>query len=76
MNDAQRMLFDEFQSETNHYASNELNKLISVHTSLARGEGEQCRYLPIFMLSNNVSLLNPYFVALGVSTRLRESTNF
>ena len=76
MNDAQRMLFDEFQSETNHYASNELNKLISVHTSLARGEGKQCRYLPIFMLSNNVSLLNPYFVALGVSTRLRENTNF
>lgn len=76
MNDAQRMLFDEFQSETNHYATNELNKLISVHTSLARGEGKQYRYLPIFMLSNNVSLLNPYFVALGVSTRLRENTNF
>lgn len=76
MSDAKRMLFDEFQSETNHYATNELNKLLSVHTSLARGEGKQCRYLPIFMLSNNVSLLNPYFVALGVSSRLHDNTNF
>ena len=35
--DIQRMIFDEFQSETNHYCDNETKKFISIHTSIARG---------------------------------------
>ena len=27
------MIFDEFQSETNHYCSDEIRKFLSVHTS-------------------------------------------
>ena len=68
--DTKRMLFDEFQSETNHYCPNELVKFQSIHTSVARGGGEQVRYVPVFMLANNVSLLNPYYTALNVSSRL------
>ena len=70
------MLFDEFQSETNHYCQNEVRKLISVHTSVARGGGKQARYVPVYMLSNCVSLLNPYFAELGVSERLNSNTHF
>ena len=74
--DTKRILFDEFQSENNSYVSEEIKKFISIHTSIARGNGEQSRYVPVYMLSNNVSLLNPYFAELGVSARLQPNTNF
>lgn len=74
--DTSRMIFDEFQSETNHYCTDEVKKLLSVHTSIARGQGEQIRYVPVYMLGNPVSILNPYYIELGVSERLRDDTKF
>ena len=74
--DVSRMLFDEFQSETNHYCANEIEKLLSVHTSIARGQGEQVRYVPIYMISNPVSLINPYYVEMGITGRLKKDTKF
>lgn len=74
--DVDRMIFDEFQSETNHYCAKEIEKLLSIHTSIARGQGEQVRYVPVYMLSNPVSLINPYYVQLGISSRLRDDTRF
>lgn len=74
--DVMRIMFDEFQSETNHYCSDEIRKLLSVHTSIARGIGEQVRYVPVYMLSNPVSIINPYYVELGISNRLKDDTKF
>lgn len=74
--DVERMIFDEFQSETNHYCSDEIRKFISIHTSIARGQGKQSRYVPVYMLSNPVSIINPYFVELGISERLKDDTKF
>ena len=74
--DVSRMIFDEFQSETNHYCTDEIKKLLSVHTSIARGQGKQVRYVPVYMLSNPVSIINPYYVELGVSARLKDDTKF
>lgn len=74
--DVNRMIFDEFQSESNHYCNDEIKKFISIHTSVARGQGEQVRYVPVYMLSNPVSLINPYYVELGISNRLRYDTKF
>ena len=74
--DVQRMMFDEFQSETNHYCGEEVRKLISIHTSIARGQGKQIRYVPIYMISNPVSLINPYYVSMGISDRLNDQTKF
>lgn len=74
--DVMRIIFDEFQSETSHYCNDEIKKLLSVHTSIARGQGEQVRYVPVFMLSNPVSIINPYYVELGISARLRNDTKF
>ena len=76
LSDVARMLFDEFQSETNHYCSDEVKKLISVHTSIARGQGKQIRYVPVYMVGNPVSIINPYYVELGISSRLRDDTKF
>lgn len=74
--DIDRMIFDEFQSETNHYCTDEIRKFLSVHTSIARGQGEQNRYVPVYMLSNPVSIINPYYVEMGISERLRDDTKF
>lgn len=74
--DTGRMMMDEFQSETNHYCSNEIRKLISLHQSVARGNGEFCRYVPLYLIGNPVSLLNPYYVELGISSRLTDETKF
>lgn len=74
--DTSSMLFDEFQSETNHYCPNEIGKFISIHTSVARGRGKQVRYVPVYMLSNAVSLINPYYTEMGISNRLTSSTKF
>ena len=74
--DVKRMLFDEFQSETNHYCSDEIRKFVSIHTSVARGQGKQARYLPVYMIGNPVSIINPYYVELGISERLRDDTKF
>ena len=76
LTDTGHMFFDEFQSETNHYCPNEIQKLLSVHTSIARGQGQQTRYVPIVMCGNAVSLLNPYFVEMGIASRLRDDTRF
>lgn len=70
------MIFDEFQSETNHYCNDEVKKFISIHTSVARGNGEQVRYVPVFMLSNPISIINPYYVEMGISERLQDNTKF
>lgn len=74
--DVKRLIFDEFQSESNTYCPNEIKKFISVHTSMARGQGEQNRYLPVYMLANPVSIINPYYVELGISNRLTDQTKF
>lgn len=74
--DVSRMLFDEFQSETNHYCDNEVKKFISVHVSIARGQSKQIRYVPVYMISNAVSIINPYFVEMGICDRLSSETKF
>lgn len=74
--DTMRMMFDEFQSETNHYCSEELRKFISIHTSVSRGQGQQIRYVPVYMISNPVSIINPYYVEMGISPRLNDQVKF
>lgn len=74
--DVERILMDEFQSETNHYCADEVKKLISIHTSIARGQGKQVRRVPVYMLSNAVSIINPYYVSLNISSRLKNDTKF
>ena len=74
--DVDRMFFDEFQSETNHYCQDEVNKFRALHKAVARGQGKQVRYVPVYMCANDITLLNPYYVAMGISKRLNETTKF
>lgn len=74
--DVDRILFDEFQSETNHYCDKEVAKFQSIHTSIARGQGKQTRYVPVYMMSNPVTILNPYYSAMNIGGRLQDDTKF
>lgn len=74
--DVDVIYFDEFQSETNRYCENEINKFLSIHTSIARGKGKQVRYVPVIMTANQVSIINPYYVELEITNRLSENVNF
>lgn len=76
MSDVKRILFDEFQTESNSYLSDELVKFQSIHTSLARGHGEFARYLPVYMIANYCSIINPYYIGMGISDRLRADTKY
>lgn len=67
LSEAKRMLFDDFLPETGRYLKNEIELFISIHTSIAREFGNPAKYLPVFLISNNVSIVNPYFSNLGIS---------
>lgn len=75
-NNCTAAMFDEFQSENNNYCGNEIQKFLSVHTSIARGNNKQVRYFPVYMISNFVSLINPYYTALNIGFRLQKDTKF
>lgn len=75
-NDIDMLLFDEFQPEDGIYLKDEVKRLRSIHTSIARGKGKLVRYVPLVMCSNSVDLLNPYYMAMGISERLKEDTKF
>jgi len=74
--DVDYMFLDEFQSETGKYVSNEVQKFISIYTSVARGGGKQYRYVTVLMASNTVSMMNPYYIQLGIDKRLKPETKF
>ena len=74
--DTARIMFDEFQSETNRYCPREVEKFISIHTTVARGQGKQYRYVPVYMCSNPVTILNPYYVEMNISPRLNKEVKF
>ena len=76
LSDIQRIIFDEFQPESNLYCSNEVAKFISIHTSIARGNGKQARYVPVYMISNTVTILNPYYIEMNIAQRLDRKTKF
>lgn len=74
--DVSRLIFDEFQSETNNYCPDEIRKFISLHMSIARGQNKQVRYVPVYMISNPVTLINPYYVEWNISSRIKSDTKY
>lgn len=76
LNDTKRILFDEFQPESKKYLPNEVESLDSIHTSIARGGGSQCKYLPVILISNLVDINNPYYDALDVIKDMDISCKF
>lgn len=65
---------DEFQSETGEYCEDEVSKLRIIHKCVSRGFGKRNRFVPTILISNVISIVNPYYVALGIHKRLRSDT--
>lgn len=74
--DVTQMLFDEFQLESGGYLKDEPGKLHSIHTSVARGNFQQVRRVPLYMVGNPCSIINPYYVQFGIARRLKADTKF
>lgn len=71
-----RVYLDEFQAEDGRYCPDEIKKFNSIILTASRQKGVQMRYLPIYLSSNPVDMLNPYFSALGVYKRLNTDVKF
>ena len=72
--DVSQMFFDEYQDENGFYLTDEVEKLISLHTTIARGQGQAVRFVPLYMCSNSISIFNPYYVALGITSKINSNT--
>lgn len=76
LSDIDVILFDEAFPENDNYLKKEIDLFMSVHDSLARGNGEMSRYLPVIIVGNMISIFNPYFDALGIVDTLQLNSNF
>lgn len=74
--DIKQIVFDEYQSEDCVYCPDEVKKFRGLHQTIARGNGSSSRYVPVYMISNSVTALNPYYSAFGISGRLNPDTHF
>lgn len=74
--DVEQVIFDEFQSEIEAYVDDEITKFLSIRVSIARGKGKHVRFVPYYLVSNTVSVLNPYFVEMGIHKRIDSNTKF
>jgi len=70
------MIFDEYQTETGKYLPKEIDKFQSLYLTVARGGGKQSRHVNVYLLGNNVTLMNPYYIQFGIHKRLRTDTKF
>lgn len=69
------IFFDEFQSEMGAYCPQEITKFQSLYYTVARSSNG-IRHVPVYMASNCVSVLNPYYTNLGIGENLREGQRF
>lgn len=73
-NKCKRGLFDEFMLESGNYLPKETELLKAVLKCVTRGGGAQSREFELFMLGNNVTIMNPHFIEMGIHKRLRAGT--
>ena len=72
--DVKKIFFDEYQDENNLYLPDEVQKFQSIHTTIARGQGNAVRFVPVYMASNSISIFNPYYTALGITGKINSKT--
>lgn len=59
-------IMDELQPEDGHYIRNETDLMESIIKTVSRGNGSQVRNVTWIYLSNNINIMNPYFLKLGI----------
>ena len=74
--DVEAVLYDEFISENGRYCPNEVEKFLSLMVSISRGGGQHVRRVPAYLVGNETTLLNPYYIAIDISGNLTSETKF
>lgn len=69
----QNGVFDELQPDDGRYLKNEVDLMASVIMTVSRGNGKQSRYVRWCYLSNNISIMNPYFLSMRIYERIPEN---
>lgn len=73
--DAYQWYFDEFQpASDSKYLPDEPLLFRILIQSFGRGGGEHARVVPGYMASNTMSVLNDYFLAMGISNKIQPET--
>lgn len=70
-----RGIMDELQPEDGKYLRDETELMTSIIKTVSRGNGEQSRYIEWCFLSNNISVMNPYFINLEIYKEIPERMN-
>lgn len=74
--DVETIFFDEFQLEDMSYKPKELVHFQSILKSVGRGKGKAVRPIRVIMACNPVSILNPYYSSMGITTRIMQNGDF
>lgn len=72
--DVDWLFFDEFQPEYGGYLKDEVARFKSIYTSIARGGEGSIRDVKVFLSSNMLSAVNPYFQDMGIYHKLNNET--
>lgn len=73
--DAYQWYFDEFQPmDESKYLPDEPEKFKVLIQSFGRGGGSHVRVVPGYMASNTMSVMNDYFLAMGISNKVQPNT--
>lgn len=67
--DVDHMWLDEMIPEYGGYVPKEVEKFMSIVTSIARGGGSARRYLPVYMSGNLISTTNRYFSSMVATSQ-------
>lgn len=70
------ILFDEMQSEDGKYLDDEVEAFESVIASIGRGGGSQMRDIRVYMCSNNISIMNPYFLNFEIYKYITDNMQY
>lgn len=72
--DTGQMFFDEYQLENGFYIPDEVKRFVSLHMTVARGQGQVVRFVPVYMCSNSISIFNPYYEAFQIAGKINSNT--
>lgn len=75
-NNVDEIIWDEFQSVSGNYLPDEIGKFLIVYDSIARGENQMVRPVPVIAISNLISMLNPLMTKLKIFNNVDKDTKF
>lgn len=75
-NHVEQIIWDEFQSVSGNYLTDEMEKFYIVYDSIARGNGKMVRPVPCVAISNLISMLNPLMTELNIFNEVTQETKF